>query len=151
MGAADLLGQEIADRKDLTEFTDMIITAARKAAALTQQLLAFSRKGTIQKTPIDIDKVITDAVRMLERSIDKRVSIEYIPAKGTILVNGDASQIESALLNLGLNARDAMPDGGILRFETKLVELSPDFCFRSGFSADRDGLLKSYVPIPVKE
>jgi PAS domain S-box-containing protein len=120
LGYADLLSQRL-EHPDLVQLSDAIGVAARRSADLTQKLLAFARKGQYRKVPIDVHKLIAETVTILERSIDKRIAIvQRLEAPGAV-ISGDPSQIQNALLNLGLNARDAMIGGGTLTFETSIV------------------------------
>ncbi|NLF37907.1 GAF domain-containing protein [bacterium] len=134
-GAAEILATKLGHVEDVRHCTDMILNAAKKTASLTQKLLTFSRKGKIQSTPVDLHRIIADTAHLLERSVDKRIKIvcDLMPGKAVII--GDPSQLESALINLGLNARDAMPAGGTLRLATSSVRLDEQFCQSSGFPA----------------
>jgi CheY-like chemotaxis protein len=103
-------------------FIDAILHSSNRAADLTRQLLAFARKGGRREEVVDIDVLVGEVVSLLERSIDKRVAISLdLVGEAHARVLGDPSFLGSALLNLGLNARDAMPHGGSLRFETRRV------------------------------
>jgi DNA-binding LacI/PurR family transcriptional regulator/signal transduction histidine kinase/ActR/RegA family two-component response regulator len=101
-------------RQDVNE----IIRAAERSAALTRQLLAFSRRQVIQPVILDLNRLIADMQRMLDRLIGEDINLVTMldPALGQI--RADPGQIEQVILNLSLNARDAMPDGGILTIET---------------------------------
>jgi signal transduction histidine kinase len=92
--------------------------AAKRAADLTGQLLAFSRRQPLQPTPIDLGKLVVGMSEMLTRTLGETISIETVLAAGLWRVHADVSQLESALLNLAVNARDAMPEGGRLTLET---------------------------------
>ena len=124
MGYAVLLAGEQTEPK-LRRYADNILTATHRSADLTQKLLAFSRKGQFQSVPVSIHKILAETVEMLERSIDKRIEIEQsLKAEFDIIV-GDPSQLQNAFLNLAVNARDAMPEGGKLMIETDNVVLDP--------------------------
>ncbi len=124
LGYADLLNHELhgeqaqhlpaAARSDWTEYVQRIVLAAQRSADLTRNLLAFSRKGQNECTSVDLAMVVEETIVMLGRSIDKRITIEREITSESTMVRGDASQFQNAILNLGLNARDAMPDGGTL-------------------------------------
>ncbi len=119
LGYADLLSTRLAD-PELLGLANGIGAAARRSADLTRKLLAFARKGQFQRVPVDVHRVIAETVTILERSLDKRISIEQRRQLQAAVIPGDPSQLQSALLNLSLNARDAMPGGGALTFETAL-------------------------------
>jgi PAS domain S-box-containing protein len=123
VGYADLLKDELQDRPDLIQIADAILTAAMRSAGLTRQLLAFARQGKNLSSPVDLHAIVGEVVEMMKRSIDKRIVIRSdldAPAAVTI---GDPSQLQNAVLNLAINARDAMPGGGTLTFSTRLVTI----------------------------
>jgi signal transduction histidine kinase/CheY-like chemotaxis protein len=97
------------------------------SAKLIRQLLTFSRKTEPSKQPLDLDQEIVNAARVLERTIPKMIRIELYLQENVRLVHADPVQIEQILLNLGVNAADAMPDGGRLIIETKNFDLDEEF------------------------
>ena len=105
---------------------EIIERAARRGAELTGQLLSFARKGKLQNLPVDINMAIEDVVAILARTIDKRIEIEKDLRASPSHVLGDPGQIQQVALNLAVNARDAMPEGGRLLFETELVRFDED-------------------------
>ena len=109
---------------------DQILKAANRAAALTRQLLAFSRKQVLQPRPLDLNVIVADAHKMLGRLIGENISVVLKPAAGLGTVNADPGQIEQIVVNLAVNARDAMPKGGTLTFETRNVELDADYAMK---------------------
>jgi PAS domain S-box-containing protein len=123
LGAADMVLQE-ADtewpgRADLQD----IRRAGQRAADLTSQLLAFSRKQVVAPIPLNLNRLIRDAVSMLERLIGDQVTLRFHPAPIVGVVRVDPTQVEQILINLAVNARDAMPGGGVFTIETGDVEL----------------------------
>jgi nitrogen-specific signal transduction histidine kinase/ActR/RegA family two-component response regulator len=100
-----------------------IITASNRAAALTRQLLAFGRKQVLQPTIVNLNAIIVDVDKMLRRLISENVEIVTRPAPKLGAIKADPGQIEQVLLNLVINARDAMPTGGTLTLETANIEL----------------------------
>jgi PAS domain S-box-containing protein len=110
-------------RGDLEE----ISTAARRATGLTRQLLTFSRKAIVQLQPLDINTVVSDMQPMLRRLLMEHIEIIFKVTDDASIVTADLSQIEQVLLNLTVNAGDAMPDGGTLVVETQNVWLDEDY------------------------
>jgi PAS domain S-box-containing protein len=125
-GYAELLllrkTEEEAGYKELWE----ISRAAKRGGELTRQLLTFSRKVESKLEPVDLNRTIDDVRMLLERTIPKMIRIELHLTGNLCHINADASQIEQVLMNLALNARDAMPDGGTLSIETKNIVLDED-------------------------
>jgi two-component system cell cycle sensor histidine kinase/response regulator CckA len=115
----DLAGHESA-QKDL----DVILDATRRAAALTSQLLAFSRRQIQELQLVDINRVVEELDKILRRLIGEDVELGMVPARDLGMVKADPSQIEQVLMNLAVNARDAMPRGGKLTIETRNLHLS---------------------------
>ncbi|WP_206239977.1 hybrid sensor histidine kinase/response regulator [Novosphingobium terrae] len=120
MGNLELLQSRLA-RGRLEETERFIVaaqTAGKRAASLTQRLLAFSRRQTLDPRPTDVNRLIAGMEDMLRRMVGPSVAIEVVGAAGLWPAMIDAAQLESAILNLCINARDAMPDGGRLTIET---------------------------------
>jgi CheY-like chemotaxis protein len=92
--------------------------AARRAASLTQRLLAFSRRQTLDPRPVDVNRLIAGMEDLIRRSVGPSVALEVVGAGGLWSTKVDASQLENAVLNLSINARDAMPEGGRITIET---------------------------------
>lgn len=122
-GYSAVLAEALATEPTLRAHADQILNAGERAASLTRQLLAFSRKQTIQPGHLNLNDVIAGVEKLLHRLIgeDLRISVRLTPDLGTILA--DSGQMEQVILNLAVNARDAMPDGGELTFETRNMEL----------------------------
>src|SRR5271166_6317399 len=97
--------------------------AVTRATALTQQLLAFSRRQVLQLKALDLNVVLTEVAKMLDRLIPANIELKIVAAESLQRVKADPGQMEQVILNLAVNARDAMPDGGRLTIETKNVEL----------------------------
>jgi len=125
IGATEMLNWRLGDDPYNAKLTGVILEAATRSADLTRQLLAFSRKGKITSTPISINDCISAVVAILERTIDKRITLEVNLLAENPIVIGDPGLLQNALLNLAINARDAMEEGGTLSFATKNLELGP--------------------------
>ncbi|GAB2883833.1 PAS domain S-box protein [Microbulbifer echini] len=121
-GYAEVI-QQIAEDPRIREYTNHILTTARHAAELTKQLLTFARKGNYQLKDCNTHEITRDVCAMLERTIDRRIRIEQRLEAGRPHVVGDPAQLKSALLNIGINAKDAMPDGGRLSFTSSNITL----------------------------
>jgi two-component system, cell cycle sensor histidine kinase and response regulator CckA len=122
LGSAQLAELSLVDdNSDLKHNIDMVIDTSKKAADLTQQLLSFARKGTYKAVELDVHDVVRSVVGLLTHTIDKRIRIVERLNAPQSSIRGDYMLLQNALLNLGLNARDAMPDGGSLTFTTDLV------------------------------
>ena len=115
---------------ELLRFTGGIIKSCKRSAELTRQLLAFARKGKFLTVLVDLQEVIQEVVQILKHSIDKRIIIKQVGDGQPRLVLGDPYELQNALMNLAINARDAMPDGGELTFSTEVRELDEATCRR---------------------
>ncbi|MBT9528007.1 MAG: response regulator [Rhizobacter sp.] len=118
MGNAELLAEQSEDRPQQRMLAEMIVQAAQRGAALTQQLLAFARKQALSPKALDVNQLIAGMDSMLRRTLGEHIEIELIRAAGLWPAMVDQGQLENALLNLCLNARDAMLGGGRLTIET---------------------------------
>jgi signal transduction histidine kinase/ActR/RegA family two-component response regulator len=143
MGYAELLADHL-ESASLKRYAEQIIIATNRAADLTKQLLAFSRKGKYLSMPVDTHQIIREVVALLARSIDKRIEIRQELRADPYQVLGDPSHLQNALLNLAVNARDAMPDGGRITFETSIAELKGD-------ATDPEALPGRYLQIAVSD
>jgi two-component system cell cycle sensor histidine kinase/response regulator CckA len=121
-GYADLLADRLPAGESLHRNAEQIQTAAQRAAALTQQLLAFSRKQILAPKVLNVHSVVADMEKMLQRLIGEDIELETSSKSDLWLVKADRSQIEQVVMNLAVNARDAMPKGGRLMIETTNVE-----------------------------
>ena len=126
-GYAELALISLNSRDQLSEDLQEIQNAADRASGLTRQLLAFSRKQTQQSKVLNLNDIITELHKMLRRIIGEDIHLETIPEPDLWSVNADPGQIEQIIVNLAVNARDAMPDGGKLTIETQNVELDEEY------------------------
>jgi PAS domain S-box-containing protein len=122
-GYSSVLFEALSADHKLRGYADQIFKAGERAASLTRQLLAFSRKQTIQAGRINLNQVIAGMEKLLQRLIGENIRITTNLAADLGPVCADAGQLEQVIINLAVNARDAMPDGGRLTFETRNVEL----------------------------
>ncbi|GAB4329357.1 MAG: hypothetical protein Kow0037_04410 [Calditrichia bacterium] len=122
-GYSDLLLQTLPENSETFKSVAQIRRAGEKAGRLTSQLLAFSRRQIIQPRPLNINQVIQDTEKMLRRLIGEDIVLETDLAADLQNVKLDPGQLDQIILNLAVNARDAMPDGGVLKFKTMNVEL----------------------------
>ena len=102
--------------------------SARRASELTERLLIFGRKVESRLRPVDLNHEVSQVVLLLERTIPKMIRIRTELADDLGIINGDPAQLEAAAMNMAVNARDAMPDGGVLTFRTKNAVLEEDDC-----------------------
>ena len=117
-GSADMLRRPgLADAKRI-RFAEAIVQASSRAAALTGQLLAFARRQPLQPEVIDVNDLISGMIDLLDRTLGERIAVHTRLTERSCAVEADRAQLESALLNIAVNARDAMPDGGDLTIET---------------------------------
>jgi len=114
----------------LRRHIDLIRTTADRAAALTRQLLAFSRKQVLEPKVLDLNAVVAGLAPMLSRLIGEDLELTAVPAPGLGRVKADPTQVEQVIVNLAVNARDAMPQGGRLTIETGNVELDEAYTRR---------------------
>jgi len=112
---------------ELKFYVDQILSSAEKSANLTRQLLAFSRKQTIAPKETDLNELIKGMKKLLLRIIGEDIELQAHLAEKDITVMVDPGQIEQVLMNLCTNARDAMPNGGLLSISTEAVRLDEDY------------------------
>ena len=105
-----------------------INSAARRGTGLVRELLTFSRKTVTSPRPLNLNDQVTEASNLLERTIPRMIKIELRLAEDLAVIQADPTQMEQIILNLAINARDAMPDGGILTIETRNVVLDDEYC-----------------------
>ncbi|MDZ7769926.1 MAG: PAS domain-containing protein [Woeseiaceae bacterium] len=126
IGNTELL-QEKLDDDDLSEMAEMIANAAHRGAELTHRLLAFARRQPLEPKSLDLGELIASIDPLLRRTLGEHFDIKTVKADNLWLASADPAQLEGALLNLAINARDAMPGGGRLTIETGNVDLSTDY------------------------
>jgi PAS domain S-box-containing protein len=122
MGACTMLQMKLEKDVELGPFVQQILSSSERAAKLTHNLLAFSRKQVIKPTSVDMNDVVGVMQDFLGRIIGEDIALETALTDDPLPVSVDRGQIEQVLMNLAVNARDAMPDGGVLRLETTRVD-----------------------------
>jgi two-component system, cell cycle sensor histidine kinase and response regulator CckA len=123
IGYANLVSSALEPGDPKLEDVDEIIQAADRAAVLTRQLLAFSRKQVLRPRLVDLNDTVADTVKMLRRMIPEHIELTPILAPELRPTRVDPAQLEQVVMNLVVNARDAMPSGGLLTIETAMVDL----------------------------
>ncbi|MDQ6860699.1 MAG: ATP-binding protein [Verrucomicrobiota bacterium] len=123
IGYAELINHRKLTDPTVRQHAELILKAGEQAAALTRQLLAFSRKQLLQPRIIDLNELVVDMEKLLRRVIGERFELATLPEASDGRVMADPSQLEQVILNLGVNARDAMPRGGKLTIRTANVRL----------------------------
>lgn len=121
LGAARLMERELPDGSALRRRLDMITQSAKRAGDLTAHMLSFARQKPPLLAPVDLHQVILDTVALLETSTNRHILIRLELQAVTATINGDASLLQNALLNLGINAAQAMPEGGEIVFFSRVV------------------------------
>lgn len=121
LGPASMMKRKLKPEDSFYKYVNLIEDSARRGASVTRQLLAFSRKSNIYFTHVDMNKIIEETVRLFERSVPKSTQIRWEISEDSIMVNADEGQIEQAILNLFINAQDAMPQGGVVTISCKPV------------------------------
>ncbi|MGH7520296.1 MAG: response regulator [Gemmatimonadales bacterium] len=127
VGYTDLLASELGGNTRQLEDLEEIRKAARRAAALTRQLLAFSRKQVLEPRILDMNDVILNLDKMLRSLISENIDLRTSLAQDLDAARADPNQLEQVIMNLAINARDAMPEGGTLTIETANATLDPEY------------------------
>jgi PAS domain S-box-containing protein len=127
IGNAEHLSEQLKARPDLRQFADDICQSGERGAELTQRLLAFSRRQLLQPRTIDCRELILSMLKLLKRTLRENIEIRTTFGLGAIQAFADRAQLESAVLNLALNAQDAMPAGGHLTLSTELAAIDEDY------------------------
>src|SRR5262249_51642355 len=142
----DLLSEGIADRPQLSAVTNLIGEAAGRGAELTGHLLAFARKQPLQPRETDLNALISNAQKLFQPSLGEQIEIETILDATACPALVDPTQLTTVLLNLAVNARDAMPGGGKLTFETDNVRFDDRYVH-----AHADVAAGDYVMVAVSD
>jgi len=148
LGSLDLVRRRMTANKmdDIPRLMDAASTSALRAASLTHRLLAFARRQSLDIRPNDINRLIASMEDLLDRSLGERIDLSFRLAGDLWTAFTDANQLENALLNLAINARDAMPEGGRLTIETANVHLDEAYA-----SAHEDVQPGEYIVVSVSD
>jgi two-component system NtrC family sensor kinase len=148
-GNLEILARKLSSADSpLQRYIDASLEALQRATRLTQRLLAFSRRQPLQPQAVDVNALVGGMSDLLHRSIGDAISVETVLGAGLWRAFVDANQLENALLNLAVNARDAMPDGGKLTIETANSHLDSDYLVREGLDDLKPG---QYVLLAVSD
>ena len=129
---AQFAGEEVGEDSEVHEDLGQILLATERGSALTRRLLAFSRQQVVQPRAVDLNKVVEDLDDMLRRLLGADVTLETTLAPDLWRIDADTGQLEQVILNLAINARDAMPDGGTIALRTSMEELDETFASYHG-------------------
>jgi PAS domain S-box-containing protein len=146
IGYTDLLSMSVTGNEQSRVFLDQIFAASRRAANLTQNLLAFSRKQVTSAKPVNINESIRTVENMLHRLIGEEIELRTKLSDVEQTILADAGQMEQVLMNLAVNARDAMHGGGTLLITTSVAELDDHSIAQNGY-----GTAGAYVAVSVKD
>ena len=124
---AELIIADLKNEEPLRADVEQIMQAGMRAADMTRRLLAFSRQQVLESKLLDLNHVVAEMERMLGRLLGADLELVWLPARGLWSVLGDPGQVEQIVMNLAVNARDAMPNGGKITIETGNVELDEDY------------------------
>lgn len=130
---AELLQLKVSDNDFAKKYLDEISKAIDRAASLTKGLLTFSRKQVLSPKVFDLNTLITEQIKLLKRLVSENIELSFSPGCSTAFIKADSTQVEQVVMNLVINARDAMPDGGRILIETR--DCKPD----SGAAESPDG------------
>ncbi|MFQ3610026.1 MAG: ATP-binding protein [Fimbriimonadales bacterium] len=139
-GFAELAQSKLPPEHPAQTDLERIMQAVERAASLTRQLLAFAGKAIVQPTPIDVHQIAHDMLPLFQRTLGEKIQIETDLRADRAIIKADRSQLEQVLMNLVVNARDAMPNGGTIRIMTR-IQPPPDDCQASNADNEPTGFL----------
>jgi len=126
IGAGEMLEPLLPDDKEAEDYLNIIMQAARTASKLTQRLLSFSRKSTYENIPVNINDIVIEAVKLMEHSLPERIKITTALMPDPLMLSGDPSSLQNALLNILINARDAVTGEGEIMVKTEIASPPPN-------------------------
>jgi PAS domain S-box-containing protein len=147
LGCSEMLERSLQNGKDPKKYLHMIMESAERASSLAQKLLTFSRKKPTAFEGLYLHQVIQETAAVLKNTIDKKIEIKLDLNASSSTILGDLSLLQSLFLNLGINASHAMPEGGVLSFSSRILNLSEAYCNSSLFELEPG----QFVEIEVKD
>ncbi len=146
LGYAELLLDDLQEDARLRGSVEQILEAGRRARDIVRKLLAFSRRQPMEMRPVDLNHILRGLEKLLRRTIREDIQMEWYLASSLPPILGDVGQLEQVIMNLAVNAQDAMPDGGVMTMETQVVELD------EGYAATHQGVKPGrYVMLAVSD
>ena len=127
-GYTNLAIMELEAEHRSRTYLEQAAKAGQRATALVRQLLLFSRRQVMRPTLLNLNTTVADMLKMLGRIIGEHIRLQWHPHKEPCIIRGDTGMLDQVLMNLCVNARDAMPEGGLLSIETRTVQIDSDFC-----------------------
>ncbi|MFP4520889.1 MAG: PAS domain S-box protein, partial [Fibrobacterota bacterium] len=147
MGCAEMIREFPYETSSVRDYSESIIKMVRNASNVTEQLLSFARKGKYRTEYLDINRLVFETVSLFRNTVNKNIKISQSLNAGPSGIMGDETQIQNAVINLAINSRDAMPDGGEIKFSTDFVELSQEKCS----NMQNEVLPGGYIRISVRD
>jgi PAS domain S-box-containing protein len=126
-GNSELIRAKLGDQTDCAEMADDVISAAERGGELVRRLLAFARMQHLESEPVDLNARLPNILGLLQRSLSEKIEVRVKPARKLWPAILDPTQVDDAIVNLAINARDAMPDGGTLTIETQNIHLDEEY------------------------
>src|SRR5659263_66540 len=127
IGYGEMLKLRVADDPKAASDLGEILRSAERASVLTRQLLTFARRQVVEPVHLDLNEVMTGLVKLIRKVTREDIEIKTLPSENTVMIRADRGQVEQILMNLCLNARDAMPEGGRLVIETGVTLLEEEY------------------------
>jgi PAS domain S-box-containing protein len=146
LGSASMMRRKMTGEERSMKYVDLIETTSRRGAAITRQLLTFARKNSPHVHLVDVNTILDQTLKLFEATTSKNIIIKCSLSHEPVIVNGDEGQLQQAILNLCLNARDAMPNGGVLVINCKPFTMTDEFAAQ--FTDGRPG---EYVLLSIAD
>jgi PAS domain S-box-containing protein len=150
LGSLEILRKRLPNDQRLLSLLDNAVMGAKRGSSLTQRMLAFARRQELKQEAVDLARLVDNMMELLERSLGPAINIKTVFPPEAVLARTDANQLETALLNLAINGRDAMPDGGTLGISVSVKETDGKFACLSvsdtGFGMDEATLARATEP-----